>query len=215
MKWFLFLTVIVCTIWACSTETGSKDETISRLPTGATPTFNSQKFDTSFTSSLPEETLRRAQAFVDAQVASVTLFALLPDCRTIDSEKRCYETSVLTTSKGDSLNTKHLSNIRAINIDEDRLGVRKTLRQDDIKKLLPPLFTGAEKEVVSFCYLPRHAIALYDENALLTGFIEICFECSKSIVILDSLNLPPLNQQALNELGALFLAYDFEEKTSL
>ncbi len=214
MKWCLPLALLSCVMIACSSKTNSQNESMEEPSATIDSTFNSEKFQVSFISQLPEETLQQAQSFVDTQIESVVLIRLLPDCQILDGEEQCYETSVLTTSEGDSLKMRDLSNLKAIRIDETRLGIRKSLRQEDIKKLLPSLFAGDEKEIVSFCYVPRHAIALYGENDQMTGFIEICFECSESILIIDSFNIPPLNQEALNGLGELFMAYGFEEKPS-
>lgn len=214
MNWHFFFAIISCVSLACSPKTDSKNESVTEPPVENEPTFNSQKFEISFASELSNETLQLAQSFADNQIESVMLISLLPDCQTFDGEEQCYETSVLTTAEGDSLTTDFPANLDKVKVDTDRFGVTKTLAPADIRILLSALFSGQEKQAISFCYVPRHAIAIFAPNSKISGFIELCFECSESIAILQSTEIPDLSRQSLNEIGALFKAHGFEEKPS-
>lgn len=211
MKRYLLFAITGLTLLACSSRKEPHSSPVDEIPP-TEPTFSSKKYDVSFPSELLEETLVKAGTFADNQIHSVSLMTLLPDCQVVEGEERCYETTVLSSFTGDSLQMEHRSYLDSIMIDSDRFGMTRTLEQSDIKKLLPALFAGYEKEAVSFCYSPRHAIAIFGPNQKMTGFIEICFECSESIAVLNSVEIPELSLKALNEIGALFLAYGFEEK---
>ncbi|MDW3195351.1 MAG: hypothetical protein R8G66_23445 [Cytophagales bacterium] len=205
--WITFLIVV-----ACSPKKTTNTESIAASPPINEPSFSSEKFDVNFPSFLPQETLKKAGTFADNQMESVVLMSLLPDCQVQEGEERCYETTVLSSYTGDSLQMEHRPYLDSVLIDADRFGMAKTLEVEDIKKLLPALFTSDKKEDYSFCYNPRHAIAIFNPDKQMKGFIELCFECSESITIINSIELPDLSQNALNEIGALFLAYGFEEK---
>lgn len=137
--------------------------------------------------------LEKAASYTDNQIGIVKLIKLLPDCQTFEGEERCYETTALSSIEGDSLKSEQLTNPDSIMIDSDRLGETKTLALEDIKKLLPALFTGDQKEDYSFCYNSRHAIAIYGTEGSMSGFIEICFECSNTISVLNGFELPQLS----------------------
>ena len=206
------LIIFILVLLACSPKQAADTVSNPASPPIAEPTFSSEKFNVSFPSQLSEETLVKAWAFADNQIHSVTLMSLLPDCQVVEGEERCYETTILSSYTGDSLQMEHRPYLDSVLIDDNRFGMTKTLEQSDINKLLPALFAGYEKEAVSFCYSPRHAIAIFGPDQKMTGFIEICFECSESIAVLNSVEIPELSLKALNEIGALFLAYGFEER---
>lgn len=209
MKRQEYFLIIGLTLLACTSKPAAP-------PTESTlfvePTFSSAKFNISFPSLLSKETLVKVGDFADDQIDRVMLMTLLPQCQVLEGEEHCYETTVLSSLKGDSLLAERHIHLDSVKIDADRFGMTKNLEQSDIKKLLPKLFSGHVKEAISFCYSPRHAIAIFGPDEKMTGFIELCFECSESIAILNSIELPDLSQKALNEIGALFRAYGFEEK---
>lgn len=206
MKWHSIFW-IACFVMAC----GTKQESATTPPESdiRSPQFSSKKFGLTFSSDLSKDNLEQAQRFTDQLMDSVVLVTLLPECQVFDGEEQCYETSLMTTPEGDSIKSEHLSNLDQIKIDITRFGSSKTIKQKDFKKILKPLFEGDKKEQVTFCYLPRHAIAIYGPQRELTGFVELCFECSESIVALESVRLNPLSLKAMNEIGELFIDYEF------
>lgn len=214
MKWYLPIWIVCLALLACHTQSDSQVEAKDDIPTADTPTFSLKSLNLSFPSQLLPDTLLQAQVFVENELDAVVLISLLPECQVLEDETHCYESTVLSTYDGDSLKSKDLSDLQHIKIDENRFDERKTLHSNDFKKLVPALFSGDKKEAISFCYLPRHAVALYGKDLQLSGFIEICFECSESITLLNGIDIPPLSRKALNEIGAIFLAYGFEDKPS-
>lgn len=212
MKYLSFLWIAGFVFLGCSGQTDGQTESVAKLSGTEEPIFSSKNFDVNFPSQLPVETLEKAQSFADHQIGSVLLISLLPECLMVGKEERCYETTVLSSTEGDSLKSEQRTRLDSAKVDADRFGKTETLRQEDLKKLLTVLFAGTKKEAISFCYSPRHAIAIFDTSKEMTGFIEICFECSESIAILQAMKLPDLSEKALNEIGALFLAYGFAEK---
>ncbi len=211
MKWLIVLGITGVILFSCESKKVAQVPEKEAITETSTPLFSSEKLGISFPSQLSQDHLTRALIYAEQRMDSVVLLNLLPDCEIFDGEEQCRETTVLSSLEGDSLKREHLNNLDQIIIDADRFGERKTLKPQDIKKLLLVLFTGSEKKSVSFCYSPRHAIIIYGSDAKLSGFIEVCFECSESISILQSAEIPDLNQEALNGLGELFQAYGFDE----
>ena len=40
------------------------------------------------------------------------------------------------------------------------------------------MFSGTENDIISICYMPRHAVLFYNDAGRVSGIYEICFECS-------------------------------------
>lgn len=215
VKWCAILCWVSLTLFSC----GPKQEAphTSNTPSLNPPdsTFYSEKLALSFPSRLGKKELIKAQSFAEDQMDSVVLIALLPECELSARNEQCREITVMTTLEGDSLSTVGELKLNQIKINTTRFGERKFLSPEDVKRVIPALFSAHEKENISFCYVPRHALVIYGPDSKLTGFIELCFECSESIAVLQSVEIPDLSEKALDAMKELFFKYGFDENKLL
>lgn len=86
----------------------------------------------------------------------------------IDTVKVEYFESIISRN---GLDTTRITNLREVN----------QRNQDDILDLLFNISPGSsEIEEVSECYIPRHVVLFYNDQASLVGIVEICFECERT-----------------------------------
>lgn len=123
---------------------------------------------------LKKEVADKFGNFLETEVANVTLVSLKPVCHI----------SSFTDSSGKET-SEELCNCATcieksdIGVDTSRFGKEVNLKKSDFVNILNILYrpTVGRSSASASCYEPRHAIAFYDVNNKLIGYIEICFHC--------------------------------------
>lgn len=65
-----------------------------------------------------------------------------------------------------------------LGVDKEFIKSEHFLDSTEIKLALSELFNGEKNEIVTMCYLPRHAVLFYNDDGKISGIFEICFACN-------------------------------------
>lgn len=102
----------------------------------------------------------------------------------------CYNESVMRSSSVDRIDTSHI-------------GRSYMLNEDEHNYLFKLLYSSEPAHILS-CYNPRHGIIFYDSTGMISGFIEICFECDQMYALPNTPNMGFTNVETFDKLKLLF-----------
>lgn len=153
---------------------------------------------------LPKKTINEIESTLNADEFRLSLVAINPTCISTD----CFQLSLIQDEMDLSLTPKDsLFGVNQfIGIDVTKIESSVSIKEKDVERVLGMIFHGKELEYSNMCYEPRHAILIQDSAGKVVAVFEICFECSKCILAVQTSNY--LNMD-LNELKALFTEYGF------
>jgi len=94
-------------------------------------------------------------------------------------------------------------------VNYSRLLDNKIISPNDVDSVLQILLKTESVNYLAVCYSPRHGILLYDTSDVKIGYVEICFECDRSMVTLEIPDIGFLPDIAFEKLRTLFDKYGF------
>lgn len=62
-------------------------------------------------------------------------------------------------------------------VDKEFIGKEVFIDSTETKLALTEMFNGATSDVLTMCYMPRHAVLFYNSEGRISGIYEICFQC--------------------------------------
>lgn len=92
-------------------------------------------------------------------------------------------------------------------VDKEFIGKEVFIDSTETKLALTEMFNGASSDLMSMCYMPRHAVLFYNAEGEISGIYEICFQCGnvKTGIVGTDLTSKPSPY-----LGELFATYKEE-----
>lgn len=118
------------------------------------------------------------------------------------NRQSCYAESVLMCTYEENEYPK-----KECEIDTSRLRNHKEVENADLDSILHLLYESEQVEYIAVCYMPRHGILFYEENDVVIGFVELCFECDRAEVSSHVLDVGLLPASIFDRLEELFEKY--------
>lgn len=191
--------------------------------------INVPKFDLSIESDFRDTIQRIYENFLNTEVDRISLVSIersydegsyrhfLKNKKLFESKRKwiknnSYQESIIIW--GDLYPLTHFDSMlfdaEYFGVKEKFLGREVFMDSIDTKTALQIIFEGYkydEDEIITFCYVPRHAILFYNEKNQITGIFEICFECGN--VMIGIIGISDHLRANLHQLKPLFEQHNF------
>ncbi len=163
-------------------------------------------------STIVSDTIHSEADFFIKSIAKIEFVKIEPICtkqkRYIDSLGRkkkvniCHAQSVLIC-------VQIIGGELKCDINLTRLSEKVELDKDDYDLLFGIIYKSEKVNYLDACYNPRHGILIYNEDNEQIEFIEICFECDRSISTSGIPDFGLMSHKSYKALHDLFEKYGF------
>ena len=89
-------------------------------------------------------------------------------------------------------------------VDMEFIGKEVFIDSNETQLALTEMFNGASSNLMSMCYLPRHAVLFYNREEKISGIYEICFECGNVKIGIVGTDLTSKSSPYLKQLFATY-----------
>ena len=144
-----------------------------------------------------------------AKVDKIVLVRVDPICvtRRRDVENRPWKKKITSCYAESVLQCVYIGEELSCETDLSRLSGHTEVSSNDVDSILQILFESEEVTYLAACYMPRHGIIMYDGAGNQIGFVELCFECGRSMSSAEVPDFGFLPASAFNKLQEVFDTY--------
>lgn len=145
-----------------------------------------------------------------AKVTKIVLVRVDPICvtRRRDVENRLWKKKITSCYAESVFQCVYIGEELSCETDLSRLSDRTQVDPNDVDSILQILFESEEVTHLAACYMPRYGIIMCDKAGNQIGFVELCFECDRSMSSAEVPDFGFLPASAFNKLQDVFNRYE-------
>ena len=96
-----------------------------------------------------------------------------------------------------------------IGIDSRRMYKWREIDSTDYLTVIESALGKRKSDIVTMCYIPRHAVVFMDSIDNILGIYEICFECGNGKIAFNYVELISIYKDDYRALKDLFVKYNY------